>query len=447
MFRKLFVFLTVLALLGASFALAQDEDFDWRRFEGAQITVLIAEHPVTDGMRAVLDEFTEATGISVELSPLAEDLYFDRMELALRAPSGVADVYFLPMDSTAFTQWAADLITPLTPFLEDPTMTTADYDFTDFPQGFVQATQYPPGSPDAQDYGIPVSFESYILFYNQEIVDEYLGGELPSTMDELIEAAKMITEESGGTIAGAVMRGIRSHTIMDTVTGLVFNTWGDDVMELPYNVWFDGGWANPILTDERVWRGLYHYAGLMQAGPPNIQAIDWPDASLLFQMGRAAFFIDASLFGPGFEDPEESTVAGVTGYALLPPAVEGGESRTGHWMWGLGIPANASNPEAAWFFIQWMTSKDIEPIIGAYHGGAARLSTWESPVYTDALDPQYVEVVQESMETSRTTVVFQEGWSEYALIIVDAIQDMYTGVEPAEAVGRAQDRILALVGQ
>ena len=75
-------------------------------------------------------------------------------------------------------------------------------------------------------------------------------------------------------------------------------------MSLPYNVWFDGDWSAPALTDERITAGLSHYAGLMSAGPINIQSLDWPDASLLFQQGRAGFFLDASLFGPGFEDPD-----------------------------------------------------------------------------------------------------------------------------------------------
>ena len=49
----------------------------------------------------------------------------------------------------------------------------------------------------------------------------------------LIEAAHSISEASGGSVAGAVMRGIRSHTIMDTVTGMVFNNWGEAEMSLP----------------------------------------------------------------------------------------------------------------------------------------------------------------------------------------------------------------------
>lgn len=445
--KKLAVLFVVLVLLAGLTTVQAQDEFDWRQFEGSEITVLMSEHPVTDGMRSVLDQFEADTGISVNIEALAENLYFDRMEVALRAEEGVADVYFLPMDSTAYTQWSNGLIHPLTPYLEDPSMTSPDYNFADFPQGFVQATQYPPGSADAEDFSIPVSFEAYILFYNQELVDEYLDGVVPATMDELIAAAQSINEQSGGTVAGAVMRGIRSHTIMDTVTGMVFNVLGDEEMSLPYNVWFDGDWANPVVSSDVVATGLSHYAGMMSAGPVNIQALDWPDASLLFQQGRAAFFIDASLFGPGFEDAENSAVAGITGYATLPPVEAGGSSHTGHWMWGLGIPANAPNPEAGWYFMQWMTSQDIEPAIGAMHGGAARVSTWDKAEYTDTLNAQYVETVLTAMQSSRTTVVFREGWSEYALAIVDAIQDMYSGAAPDEATATAQETILELVAQ
>ena len=86
-------------------------------------------------------------------------------------------------------------------------------------------------------------------------------------MDELIEAARLVNEQSGGSVAGAVMRGIRSHTIMDTVTGMVFNAYGGEDVSLPYNVWFDGDWTNPRLTDSRVAEGLSHYAGMMSGRP------------------------------------------------------------------------------------------------------------------------------------------------------------------------------------
>ena len=68
-------------IASASLALA---DFDWKRFSGQSITVMMPEHPVTDGVRAVLENFESDTGIDVKLQTMAEDLYFDRMEVALR---------------------------------------------------------------------------------------------------------------------------------------------------------------------------------------------------------------------------------------------------------------------------------------------------------------------------------------------------------------------------
>jgi multiple sugar transport system substrate-binding protein len=440
------VLLTSLAMCLSGIVTAQDS-FDWMKYSGSEVTFLISEHPVTNGVRSVLEQFTAETGIVVNIDAMAENLYFDRMELALRASEGVADVYFQPMDSTAFTQYSNGLVKSLSPYLNDPAMTSPDYDFADFPSGFLVATEYPPDAETKENFGIPVSFEAYILFYNKDLVDQYLGGVVPATMPELIAAAKKINSESGGTVAGAVMRGIRSDTIMDTVTGMVFNQYGDDMVSLPGNVWFEGDWTMPRLTDPRIYGGLADYAGMMQAGPTNIQAIDWPDASLLFSQGKAAFFIDASLFGPGFEDPNASVVAGRVGYASLPPIAEGVESRTGHWMWGFGIPANAQNPEAAWYFIQWMTKKDIAAQIGAFHGGATRLSSWSDPVYTEKLNAEYVATVQTVMQTSKTTVVFRQGWKEYALAIADVIQNIYGGMDPAEAAQIAQDEITRLVAE
>lgn len=430
--------------LPATSVLAQD--FDWRAHEGESITFLANQHPWTDGMMPLLDQFTADTGIDVDVQAFSEDLYFDKMEQTVRAADGSADVYFLPMDSTAFTQFSADAIEPLSRYLDDPAQTAADYDFADFPAGFLGGVTYPPGAADAQVYGIPIAFEAYTLFYNQDHVDQYLGGELPQTMDELIAAAGTINEAGAADgVAGAVMRGIRSDTIMDTLTGVVFNAVGDMASPTPYNVWFDGAWDAPRLDDPAVCKGLADYAGMLAAGPANKFAIDWPDANTLFQQGRAAFFIDASLFGPGYEDPNQSIVAGKTGYMTLPPQEAGGNSQTGHWSWGLGIPKNATNKDAAWYFIQYMTNPTNTAIIGQSTGGAPRLSAYVDPGYVDSLVPQYAETVNEAMSDSRTTVVLKEGWKDGALAIVDTMLAIANGEDPAAACAAGNEALLAAV--
>ena len=89
------------------------------------------------------------------------------------------DVYFLPMDSTGFAHFSAGVIEPLTPYLTDPAKTASDYDLADFPKGFLEPGTYPPGDASAQLYGIPISFETYILFSNKDLVQSTSAGSCP----------------------------------------------------------------------------------------------------------------------------------------------------------------------------------------------------------------------------------------------------------------------------
>jgi len=406
--------------------------FDWKRFSGQEITLLLNEHPWTDGVQPLISEFEDLTGIKVNVQTFSEDLYFDKMEQALRSATPVADVSFLPMDSTGFTQYSAGLIAPLSPYIDNPSLTEAGYDIADFPENFISVVKYPPGAEQTQIYGIPITFETYILFYNKDLVDKYLGGKLPQTMADLVDAARKITAQGNGDVFGSVMRGIRSDTIMDTLTGVVFNFW------------FDGAWGKPRLDDPRIAEGLANYSALVAAGPPNALSLDWPDATTLFAQGKAAFFIDASLFAPGFEDPEQSQIAGKVGYSVMPPTAQG--QLTGHWMWGLGIPANSEHKEAAWYFIQWATNKENTARIGVKTWGAPRASAFSDPVYTDALVPQYVEAVSQAMQTSRPTAVMKEGWKEGALVIADAMQQIAQGKDPTDVMASANGQMLQLFG-
>ncbi|MCY4259399.1 MAG: extracellular solute-binding protein [Rhodobacteraceae bacterium] len=429
--------------LSASTALAE---FAWDRFSGQSITVMMPEHPVTDGIRSALDRFESDTGIDVRLQTMAEDLYFDRMEVALRGSGGNSqmDVYFLPMDSTAYTQHTNGLVHSLQGFIDDPDLTAPDYNLADIPAGFLDSTKYNVNG-SWEHHGIPASFETYILFANMDHVNEYLGGKMPSTMDELIAAARKVKEDSGGNVAGAVLRGIRSDTLIDTITGFVNNSVGAADRTAPYNVWFDGDWSNPRMDNPDIVRGLANYAELMKAGPVNIQAMDWPDASQFFMAGGAAFFIDASLFAPGFENPDDSPIAGRIGYSVIPVDNDEGEPYTAHWQWGFGIPQNAANAEAGWLFIQYMSNEDNATTIGKLHGGAPRLATWQDPEYASSFPQAYVDAVAAAMPNSQTSVVQRAGWSEFALRIVDVIQEIYGGADPAEAGAAAQADFMTML--
>lgn len=417
--------------------------FDWQRCQGQPLSLLLDEHPWTTGIKPYLADFEKLTGIRLQVKTIAEPKYFQAMETTIRQDPVGADVFFLPMDSTAYRLWQDSLLKPLTPFINDSRLTDASYNLFDFPEGFRLAATYPPDQEEQQLFGIPATFEAYILFYNKRLLNEHWNGEVPKTMTELIAAAQKISQVGQGQFFGAVMRGIESDTIIDTVTGLVLDSWGDAPTPLPYNLWFEGDWLQPRFTDPRIVAGLTAYAQLMQAGPPDIKTMDWSQASELFQAGKAAFYIDASLFGPGYES-SSAAMRGQVGYSVLPKFRT--ESLTGHWLWGLGIAQQSMYPEAAWLFVQWATSQQMEPLIAVATGGAPRFSSWLNPsAYTQAMDIDYALTVQTAMQTSRPTIVLHPRWNEVAIAIASTIQDIYDGVEANFAVQQLQAEVERLM--
>jgi multiple sugar transport system substrate-binding protein len=415
---------------------AQVGAFNWKAHSGETITLLADVMTWTTGLQKYLADFTALTGITVKVQSFAEDLYYDKMAQTVRGSAGTADVYQVPMDGTGYGQFLAGGMEPLTPYLNDPTKTSPDYDINDFPANFLANGMYPPGDPTAQAYAIPISFETYILFYNKDLVAKYLGGKVPATMDELTAAAQHVKDAGAASgVSGAVMRAVRSINMIDTFTGVIDDSWGDQATPLPYNVWFDGDWSKPRLSDPKICRGLTNYAKLVKSGPANALTLDWPDATTLFSQGKAAFYIDASVFGPMFEDPSQSTVASKVGYATLPP--DGGPSISGYWEWGLAIPKNAKNKDAAWYLIQWATNKAMTAKIDVLRGGAPRLSAYSDPAYTGALNPEFLQIVNASMKTARSTVVFKDAWQNGSLAVLDGMLAIEQGKDPATACADA----------
>ncbi len=78
--------------------------FDWKQASGTEITLLASEHPWTAGVRENLAEFEALTGIKVNVTAFAEDLYLDRANLAIRSEQPVADVFMTLMDAAIYEQ-------------------------------------------------------------------------------------------------------------------------------------------------------------------------------------------------------------------------------------------------------------------------------------------------------------------------------------------------------
>jgi ABC-type glycerol-3-phosphate transport system substrate-binding protein len=96
--------------------------------------------------------------------------------------------------------------------------------------------------------------------------------------------------------------------------------------------------------------------------------------------------IDATVNGAFCEDPAESRVVGITGYAPVPSGSDnqkgGQHSLAVH---NLFISKFSRNPEAAFLFSSWALSKDIQlkAMELVPHSGVSSLGAMQGPAFTE----------------------------------------------------------------
>ena len=115
-------------------------DFDWKKFDGEEITVLFSEHTYADAVEQKLDEFTEKTGIKVNYSSMPEGNYFEKLNVELSSHSGSIDVFM----TGAYQSWeyaTAGNLEPLENFI-DTDLTSPEWQYDDFIPAVIDALKW-----------------------------------------------------------------------------------------------------------------------------------------------------------------------------------------------------------------------------------------------------------------------------------------------------------------
>ncbi len=94
------------------------------------------------------------------------------------------------------------------------------------------------------------------------------------------------------------------------------------------------------------------------AGPPGASSNGFNENLALFNSGKCAMWIDATVAASFVTNPKESSVADKVGFALAPNTGKG-KNANWLWAWSLAIPAGSQKVEAAEKFIGWATSQAL----------------------------------------------------------------------------------------
>jgi sorbitol/mannitol transport system substrate-binding protein len=235
-------------------------------------------------------------------------------------------------------------------------------------------------SLDGKLYAAPFYGESSMLMYRKDLADK-AGIKLPErpTWAQVRDLAAKIHNPSAG-LYGICLRGKPGWgDNMAFITTLV-NTNGGQ--------WFDMNWKPQL--ESKPWKdAITFYVDLLKKyGPPGSSANSFNEILALFNEGKCAMWVDATIAASFISDPKQSKVADKVAFAQAPTAVTP-KGANWLWAWALAIPAGSKNPDAAQKFISWATSKDYIKLVGKEAGWGSvptgtRKSTYTIPEFLKA---------------------------------------------------------------
>ena len=331
-------------------------------------TTIVVSWPALSHFRkaeTLIEEFTEETGIEVEIDALQYLKLRDRQLLEMSREEGEYDIV------SWVVMWKGEyvskgLLTPLSQFFTSGSLVDPGYDIDDIADAYLQnggvvggKKGYMPGRSGAL-YGIPFGAETSILAYRKDILEEH-GIAPPGTYDELRSALQKL---HAAGVPALTSRGKTGHQV---TAG-----WLLHLAPLGGKI-FDDNW-NPVFNNAAGVEAAQVMREIAQTGPTGVPSFGFGDAAAAFLGGDAAMYIDTLKIASMSRDPKLSKVDGKVGFALHPTGSRCG-SETGGF--AIGIPANSKNREAAFLFIQYMTSKAGDRRMVELGGDPVRISTIE----------------------------------------------------------------------
>ena len=379
-------------------------EFDWKAYEGTTINVMFNEHNYSKAVIEKLPEFEELTGITVKYSSTPESNYFDKLNTALSSRSGDPDVYM----TGAYQVWEyapADYMEPLDDYINNPSLTSEDYNFDDFIPGVVGALRWDLTAGHAVGEGsqwtLPMGWELNNLAYNKVYFAEN-NIAVPTTTDELLATAESLNGWAGSGSYGIAVRGTREWATIHPGYMSLFATWGGQDFAIE-----DGKLVCQLDSEEAIAMTDYWVKLVKAAGPSQWTNYTWYEASSDLGAGKAAMLFDATTaaYFQNFEGASQESGNIAWSTIPLPEGKTEADMKANIWIWSMAMNKDSKNKEAAWYFLQYFTSPDY--MLWAGTEGASPDTPRQSVMDSD----EYKEVVGSAENYLESIAILTENCS------------------------------------
>ncbi len=334
------------------------------------VRVLMENVPDTDIVQGLVGKFNETyPDIEINIETLTFDQMRDRLVSSFQSAEPAYDL--IVVDNPWMDDFAdAGFLEPLNERIDS----TPDYDPGDFFSSLTDITDV-----DGTTFGVP--FYNYALGYIYNTVDmDAAGQSVPTDLDALVRTSQQLNTDAHAGIAMQPQRGYK-----------IFEEWANWLFAAGGSIYDSEG--KPTLNTEQAARALDAYIETYRtAAPPNSLNWAFDEAFRSVSSGQAASMVGYNWNLPALNDPAGASGERAGQFALAP--IPGGKSALGSWSWA--IPTNSATPDAAWAFISWITSPEIDAQRVAEGGAVIRQSSLTNEmVLADGYGADYYEAVGE----------------------------------------------------
>ncbi|MGH3648290.1 MAG: ABC transporter substrate-binding protein, partial [Micromonosporaceae bacterium] len=271
-------------------------DFDWKKYDGKTLRLLMNKHPYTDALKAHVGEFEKKTGITLKIDEFPESNYFDKVTLELRSRQGNYDAFMLG----AYMVWQygpPGYLEDLNPWITNASATHGEFEPDDFFPNLLTAGQwnFKNGANLGGDkqWMLPWGFETNTVAYRKDVFDK-LGVKPAESFDELIDLAATLKQKAKGAgfgnMYGISVRGSKEWATIHPGFMTMYSRLGLKDFDV------EGDKLVPRMNSAEAVDFTDKWAKMVRdSGPKGWTSYTWYQASSDLGAGKAAMLFDADI--------------------------------------------------------------------------------------------------------------------------------------------------------
>lgn len=400
--------------------------FDWKKNDGQTINLLLNNHPWSQAIKDMAGDFTAKTGVKTRIEIFNEEQFRARLSTLMQAKSTDVDVFMSLKSREGQVYDKAGWYADLTPLVKDASATAPNFNFEDFGEALRSAE-----TVNGKLVGLPINLEGPLFYWRKDLFQK-CGVAEPMFLEDIEPAAAKLKacDANQGVWAARGLRGAIGYAI----AAFVYNSGGD--FKTP-----DG---KAGLCQPNTVKGIELYANMLKNyGPAGAANHTFTQVIELLGQGRIAMTHESSNeFANIMKFPGRADDLGVK---VLPKGKATGISKPVVLGWGVSVSANSTKKPAAWQFLQWATSTEVQTKLVSAGVAPPRASVFGGPEFTawSSAAPIRKAWADSLIEISKTgTSVYQtptDRVPEARETMGNAVQQIFLGQATAQAAACAAD--------